>query len=762
MDLLPKTYAEFRSREYWDSFFRKRKEKEFEWYGDFAHIKAPLTATLSTNDQILVIGCGNSNLSSNLYDAGYHEITNIDFSPIVINEMKKKNAKRLKMKWEVMDMLQTKYEDASFDLVLDKGALDALVSEDTESVRDDAQRMFKEIARVLRPGGRYVCVTLAQEHVLSKLLAFFGAIAWKLRIVRLAATPESPLCPFFVVATSVKEGGEQVEIVDEKHTRTLPISKVPEAVQEVQWMDSVKQRVKHISKGRMVSLELWDEKGGSTPRYSLTIVDNKAANIPQTQSKCAVFVVPIGREHEWLFSNEEGQFQLAESAGFQRLIIVALNRTHKYEGGLQRIQDELSPKVIDLLPLNSRREKTPFVSAGDDLGERTNVCERTSELSGRMVVDDVKSGKNTFRRLVFLSNPRVIQSEVRLLPPNKNTNNNNNNIDYHYLTSEYHQLMVAGLSLLSPHIPTPSTSSTPSTPSSTTPTPPLRLLLIGLGGGVFPMFLHQHFPWLNVEVVELDPAVAGVAQECFGFREDSRMRLHIAEGVRFVRDRLAEARGAKPQDTKPKEGEQQNKDGEEQNKKEGETQNATKDSNTNNNNNNTTNNIDPAQCYNVIIVDVDSKDVTVGMSCPPATFLEPPFLDAVQALLHPTSSLLMFNLACRSQALLASTLESLGKRFAQVCVAQAEEDVNKVAVCLPRKVEGESKKVVEQGVGAILGSAHSWDKDVFDLKEMAELIHDVAQEAQPKEATQQQEKTQQNKPHKKKGGKKGGKKKGKK
>lgn len=48
-------------------------------------------------------------MSSNLYDAGYHEITNIDFSPIVINEMKKKNTKRLKMKWEVMDMLQMKY-----------------------------------------------------------------------------------------------------------------------------------------------------------------------------------------------------------------------------------------------------------------------------------------------------------------------------------------------------------------------------------------------------------------------------------------------------------------------------------------------------------------------------------------------------------------------------------------------------------------------------------------------------------------------------
>lgn len=38
--------------------------------------------------------------------------------------------------------------------------------------------------------------------------------------------------------------------------------------------------------------------------------------------------------------------------------------------------------------------------------------------------------------------------------------------------------------------------------------------------------------------------------------------------------------------------------------------------------------------YSAIFVDVDNKDTSVGMSCPPATFLESSFLGSLKALLH--------------------------------------------------------------------------------------------------------------------------------
>lgn len=42
----------------------------------------------------------------------------------------------------------------------------------------------------------------------------------------------------------------------------------------------------------------------------------------------------------------------------------------------------------------------------------------------------------------------------------------------------------------------------------------------------------------------------------------------------------------------------------------------------------------PAQ-YDAIMFDVDSKDLTVGMSCPPPAFVEKPFLQKVKTILKP-------------------------------------------------------------------------------------------------------------------------------
>jgi len=58
-------------------------------------------------DRILVAGCGNSELSANFYDVGYHNIVNVDISSTVVHQMSAKHADaRPDMKFLQMDLLE--------------------------------------------------------------------------------------------------------------------------------------------------------------------------------------------------------------------------------------------------------------------------------------------------------------------------------------------------------------------------------------------------------------------------------------------------------------------------------------------------------------------------------------------------------------------------------------------------------------------------------------------------------------------------------
>jgi spermidine synthase len=62
-----------------------------------------------------------------------------------------------------------------------------------------------------------------------------------------------------------------------------------------------------------------------------------------------------------------------------------------------------------------------------------------------------------------------------------------------------------------------------------------RALVIGLGGGVIPRAMRRIDPKMNIDVVELDPAVIEVAKHYFGYLEDPRLRTFIGDGRVFVR-----------------------------------------------------------------------------------------------------------------------------------------------------------------------------------------------------------------------------------
>lgn len=103
---------------------------------------------------------------------GFKDIYNVDYSEKVIEMMRDRTKDSFpSLQWATMDFRDmNSLKDGSFDVVLDKGSLDALWSDGgsqwdpSETVLADINASLKEILRVLRSGGRFISITFGQPH----------------------------------------------------------------------------------------------------------------------------------------------------------------------------------------------------------------------------------------------------------------------------------------------------------------------------------------------------------------------------------------------------------------------------------------------------------------------------------------------------------------------------------------------------------------------------------------------------------------------
>lgn len=65
------------------------------------------------------------------------------------------------------------FPGSSFNVVIDKGTLDALFTDTNDVTVTNIKRYLQEVLRVLQDSGRFICVSLAQQHIAKELVSFF-------------------------------------------------------------------------------------------------------------------------------------------------------------------------------------------------------------------------------------------------------------------------------------------------------------------------------------------------------------------------------------------------------------------------------------------------------------------------------------------------------------------------------------------------------------------------------------------------------------
>ncbi|XP_044267613.1 eEF1A lysine and N-terminal methyltransferase homolog [Tribolium madens] len=627
MNLLPKSHEEFSQKEYWDTFFKKRGSKAFEWYGEYPELSGHLHKYIKKQDDILITGCGNSTLGRDLYDIGYNNVTNIDISQVVIRQMLSQNEKeRPNLKYLQMDALDMSFNDESFSVVLDKGTLDALMPDDCPETVAKITKYFDEIQRVLKLAGRYICVSLLQEHILKMLLNYFPTNNWMFRIVRCfeaeaktSENGENTMPVFLVICTKFKILPRKILEVNltssEKMERLEAIDEIARQIASVQQAAFVCSGLKRSSiEGGEVSLDLC-RPGDPRPRFTVHVVETTSS---ARNSQYAAFIVPQGREAEWLFSTKSGRQHLAKVTKTNRLAIVTMHRGHDY-GNFEQVQAELGDAVCSFAPADLKNPKIPYLSLGADVGSRTVKHEGLSQFSGSYIVEDVAVDQNKFRRLFYLSSQLVIQSEAKLKTI-KTRKGPKEIVDLAHLTCKHHIYMSVATSMACMDKEKGS------------------VVVVGLGGGGLCSFLGKFLPQIRVSAVDIDPEMLEVATKWFGLSQNERLQVIIQDGIKYLEEMTAKN-----------------------------------------------------QKSDAILFDVDSKDSTIGMSCPPRQFLEEAVLENVAKIIG-VSGFFILNLVLREANLRPAIVETLSGKFQTVVSYRLAEDLNEIFVCAKVKLDEELVK----------------------------------------------------------------------
>ncbi|XP_014218736.1 methyltransferase-like protein 13 [Copidosoma floridanum] len=662
MNLLPKSHHEFSKADYWNTFFKNRGNKAFEWYGEFLELSSYLLKYIKPNDDILIVGCGNSTLGMDLYDAGYKNIVNIDVSQVVIKQMVELNrVKRPNLIFEQMDATKMTFVDGKFSVIIDKGTLDALMPDNDKATVALIDTYLAELKRVLKNSGRYICISLLQEHILKTLVASFSS-SYAFRVIRCHDAEmkareqgESTMPVFMVVSTKFMKLLKPILELVFTEGPPIRIPTVEELVNNVTVTQDSASVCNNLYKSSVanegeVSLDLY-RPGDKEPRYTMYVLDQLKLKEKKTY---AAFIVPQGREIDWLFSTKEGRQQLLKSAMFDRLIIVTLKRGQEYEN-LDAVKSELSASVKNFAPASLSTSQIPFLSlSGPGIGKRKICYEGKSIISGSFVVEEIESEEGLFRRLIFLDNQFVVQSEAKLKQVTSRRKKLKYVVDPDFVACEHHIYMTLGLKAALKNKDNGET------------------VIIGLGGGGLCTFIRNYVPQAVVTAVEIDKAVLKVATEYFDLVQDAKLKVEIADGIEYLK--------------------------------------------TSSNN---------GKKFSAILFDVDSKDPSIGMSCPPKQFVEPDMLKTVQNCLT-DDGLFILNLVARNEKLRNEVICNLQKNYKFLASYKLGEDVNEVIFCSRNeRNRKEWKNLIQETATELNERAKSKNPAFAQLYEITSLLNNL-------------------------------------
>lgn len=172
---------------YWDARHAAAGDEPYDWYMDYTRLAPVLRLRLPPADsdpEVLDVGCGTSELASCLWADGWRNVIGVDTSVVAVTRARgaRRHQGRHELQFLQMDACGLEFPDACFHAVVDKALFDTIVTGGHAFPRGRA--MLREVYRVLRPGGVFFLVSLADVASRLPWLALDAEWGWRVEVAR--------------------------------------------------------------------------------------------------------------------------------------------------------------------------------------------------------------------------------------------------------------------------------------------------------------------------------------------------------------------------------------------------------------------------------------------------------------------------------------------------------------------------------------------------------------------------------------------------
>ncbi|KAK8806140.1 hypothetical protein WA171_007225, partial [Blastocystis sp. BT1] len=174
---------------YWDNRYASKMES-FEWVIGYESLKAfDIDRFIKKDDSILFPGCGNSLITRDMYEDGYHNLTAIDISDVVIQQMKERDKDYPLIQYTIMDCFNLSFPTDSFDVVIDKSTIDTFLC--SEELLEQIPLYLQGICRVLKEGGTLIVISFNEPDGFDMIASLSDDLSYDLAMRRWEQDPSN-------------------------------------------------------------------------------------------------------------------------------------------------------------------------------------------------------------------------------------------------------------------------------------------------------------------------------------------------------------------------------------------------------------------------------------------------------------------------------------------------------------------------------------------------------------------------------------------